>query len=160
MRHALQGVQKKGSVGVGRVHEAGSDASHGLQVLCMPVQPMPYKHAEMHQAFGSATVAFTTFRHMCAAADCMLMSPHRTRPRCMDAALEEGLPLDTELSSGAHRCEVAVSRPGNGCWLCAYTPPAPGFYRLQLSSRGAPIGSSPFSVQVHLGPCNALSMPG
>ena len=71
-----------------------------------------------------------------------------TTRRCLDAMLEDGLPLDVELSSGAHRCEVALSRPGSGCWRCAYTPPAPGFYRLQLSSRGAPLGGSPFSVQV------------
>lgn len=68
--------------------------------------------------------------------------------RCLDAMLEDGLPLDVELSSGAHVCNVVLSRPGNGCWRCAYTPPAPGFYRLQLTSRGAPLGGSPFSMQV------------
>ncbi len=36
---------------------------------------------------------------------------------------------------------------GDGRWLCTYTPPAAGFYRLTLALRGAPVGGSPFSVQ-------------
>jgi len=51
------------------------------------------------------------------------------------------------LSSGAHACEVAAARMGDGRWLCTYTPPAAGFYRLTLALRGAPVGGSPFSVQ-------------
>jgi hypothetical protein len=67
--------------------------------------------------------------------------------RCLDAALDAAAPLCAALSSGAHACEVAAARTGDGRWLCTYTPPAAGFYRLTLALHGAPVGGSPFSVQ-------------
>lgn len=67
--------------------------------------------------------------------------------RCLDAALQEGLPLEVNLSSGEHHCAVAIAPSGDGRWVCSYTPPAPGFYRLEAASRGVPVAGSPFSVQ-------------
>ena len=67
--------------------------------------------------------------------------------RCLDAALQEGLPLEVNLSSGEHHCAVEIAPSGDGRWVCSYTPPAPGFYRLEAASRGVPVAGSPFSVQ-------------
>ena len=77
--------------------------------------------------------------------------PHTLFCRCLDAALQEGLPLEVSLSSGEHHCAVEIAPSGDGRWVCSYTPPAPGFYRLEAASRGVPVAGSPFSVQARFG---------
>ncbi|KAK9842203.1 hypothetical protein WJX81_000327 [Elliptochloris bilobata] len=119
--------------------EPVAESPYPLRVL--PGRPEP-RRCTLCGAGRRAAVAGAAAEFCVEARDC-----HGNR--CLDAALEEGLPLEVELSSGAHSCEVVVSRQGNGCWLCVYTPPAPGFYRLELRSCGVPLGGSPFSVQMH-----------
>jgi len=47
--------------------------------------------------------------------------------------------------------EVAVRANEDGTFVCTYTPAREGFYRLELSSSGAVVGSSPYSLRVRSG---------
>lgn len=62
--------------------------------------------------------------------------------------LEALLPLEASLSSGAAEVEVQLEASREGGYVGRYTPCQPGFYRLHLACRGAPLPGTPFSVQV------------
>jgi hypothetical protein len=61
---------------------------------------------------------------------------------------EVDLPLEVSLSDGSGAVLVRCEPAGGGRVLCAYSAPRPGYYRLTVSSSGAPVGQSPYSVRV------------
>eukprot|EP00793_Prasinoderma_coloniale_P003571 PRCOL_00002945-RA len=44
--------------------------------------------------------------------------------------------------------DVAIEHEGEGRMRCTYTADEPGFYRIDVSSDGSPVGASPFSLAV------------
>ena len=52
------------------------------------------------------------------------------------------------MEGGGSECPVSVEAQREGLFACTYTPAAPGFYRLHLAHKGAPLPRTPFSVQV------------
>ena len=53
-----------------------------------------------------------------------------------------------EISCKPFICAVSVTPTDDGRYQCKYTPDRPGFYRLEVTSKGIHLCGSPFSVQV------------
>jgi len=73
---------------------------------------------------------------------------------CSSDGLAAALPVEVTLTDGSGAdCPVAVTEEADGGRLrCAYTPRRAGFYRLEVTCRGAQLPGSPFSVQVRRPP--------
>ena len=68
---------------------------------------------------------------------------------CDSEGLLAALPLDVTLFDGTGAdCPVTVKEAYGGQLRCTYTARSAGFYRLEVTCRGAHLPSSPFSVQV------------
>eukprot|EP00884_Botryococcus_braunii_P020747 jgi/Botrbrau1/7356/Bobra.0316s0004.1 len=66
--------------------------------------------------------------------------------RCLAEHIADGLPVDIHLTHSGNECHVSVSLV-DGQYMCEYSPDTAGFYVLEVTSQGRPIGGSPFSVQ-------------
>lgn len=65
-----------------------------------------------------------------------------------------GLPVEVRLTNAQNELNVDMSLT-DGQYICQYRAGSPGFYILEVTSAGRPVGGSPFSIQAR-GPLHVL----
>jgi hypothetical protein len=65
---------------------------------------------------------------------------------CAGDGLAAALPLEAELTCGAATAFVAMQATRDGRFICGYELLTPGYWRLNVTSRGKPMPGTPYSV--------------